>query len=186
MSKLRLTKALKEQIVKDAISSRFEAEYNSALKAVATAARKLLVSLSDDNFLKTRIPEDKRVHLKARTYWSFLQDVHVAGVPFATHDVYISGVRFDIVYGVLDDTPYLKDSKLKELSDFRTLVHVIREETTLLQSTIGAYTTVSKLVDDLPWVAQYLPEVATGGRSLIDKTTIDKFNEIYGSLDKKE
>lgn len=177
---IKLNKTIKNQIVTEAIKSKFRPVYEKAVKELTVATRDEMVKNSMHQEVMELNPDLLR-YVSSKNYCD------------VTHGrVFSSEIIGNLLTGrvsrymctlTFDNPVYACNCGINTdgLPQYKNLIKVIEQVESFycdVTATIGSYTKAEKMFEDLPWTKEFYPEQISTCTGLVAKETIDKINEV--------
>lgn len=176
---ITLNKKVRASIVESAVEAKYKVDFDKSYSEFVKAARVYAVSKSHDEvFSGLGLSEDLLSYVKTKSHFEVRRGVDTSDVPFFNKES-ISYVGFNPVRAC-DAGYYISDESVPALGSLRKLVKEISVEKSRLACVLGSYKNIKKLIEDLPWVEQYLPEASAFGTGLIAVDAINDINAKFG------
>jgi hypothetical protein len=174
----KFNKTIKAKLINTIIAKKYEKKYEKALDKLSKEIRKVMVKSSHHN-------EFKALNLSVEML-SAVQAVSAINIQYIELEC-VEFIRFtrsiqlsDPVYGYYGGRQIPED--FKPLMDLRELIKTVEREHIVLSSVIGLYTTVKKLINDLPWIEKHLPKESVKNKVMIPVDKLNEISETFGSL----
>ena len=175
---IKLNKTIKTKLISNIIAKKYKKKYESYLAKLSSEVRKVMIKDSFHNEFKAlnlSIEMLSLVQAKSQisVYYIDSETVDFISYKRALH-------LTDPVYGHFGFGSIPSD--FKQFVELKELIKIIEREQQKLETIVMAYTSVKKLIHDLPWIEKHLPDEAEKVTAMISIEKLNEASESFGGL----